>query len=84
MWHIAQVQPSQSGAGQPTPEAERIPMVDFTTTQARVKGAAPSVKGATKTPSALPSPTVDGVDRMYHQLAEIHPIAAAQEAECAR
>jgi hypothetical protein len=26
--------------------------------------------------------TTDGVDRMYHQLAEIHAIAAAQLAEC--
>jgi hypothetical protein len=28
--------------------------------------------------------TADGVDRMYHQLVEIHAIIAAQLAECAR
>jgi hypothetical protein len=27
--------------------------------------------------------TTDGVDRMYHQLAEIHTIATAQLANCA-
>jgi gamma-glutamylcysteine synthetase len=37
----------------------------------------------TKTPSALPSPTTDGVDRMYRQLVEIHGIAAAQLEDCA-
>jgi hypothetical protein len=38
----------------------------------------------TKTPSALPPPTTDGVDRIYRQLAEIHTIVAVQLAECAR
>jgi hypothetical protein len=33
---------------------------------------------------ALPLPTVDGVDKMYHQLAEIHAITAVKLAECAR
>jgi hypothetical protein len=67
-------------------------MVDFTTTQAWAKGEAPSANreggqtgaAATKTPSALPSPTIDRVDRMYHQLAEIRTIAAAQLAKCAQ
>jgi hypothetical protein len=31
-----------------------------------------------------PPPTIDGVDKLYHQLAEIHTIATAQLAECAR
>jgi hypothetical protein len=77
---------------EPAPEAERILMVDFTATQARAKGAAPSANSeggqtgaaATKTPSVLPSPTTDREDRMYCQLAEIHAIAAAQLVECAR
>jgi hypothetical protein len=67
-------------------------MVDFTATQAQAKGATPSAHrergqigtAVTKTPSALPSPTTDGVDRMYRQLAEIHAITVVQLAECAR
>jgi hypothetical protein len=35
-------------------------------------------------PSASPPLTTDGVDRMYHQLVEIHAIAATQLAESAR
>jgi hypothetical protein len=31
---------------------------------------------------ALPPRTADGVDQMYHQLAEIHAIATTQLAEC--
>jgi hypothetical protein len=66
-------------------------MVDFAATQARAKGATLSTNlgerqtraAATKTMSALPSPTADGVDMMYHQLAEIHAIVIAQLAECA-
>jgi hypothetical protein len=38
---------------------------------------------ATKTQSTLPSPIADGLDSMYHQLAEIHVIVAAQLVECA-
>jgi hypothetical protein len=33
--------------------------------------------------SASPPFNVDGVDKMYRQLAEIHTIAAAQLAKCA-
>jgi hypothetical protein len=55
-------------------------MMDFTSTQAQVKGVAPTASldegytevDATKSPKASPSPTPDGVDKMYHQLAEIH------------
>jgi hypothetical protein len=36
-----------------------------------------------KPPSTSPPLTTDGVDKMYHQLAEIHAIAAAQLATCA-
>jgi ABC-type Na+ efflux pump permease subunit len=74
---------------EPTPEVERILIVDITATQARAKGAAPSANHeggqtgatATKTPSALPPPTVDGLDRMYHQPAKIHAIATMQLVE---
>jgi hypothetical protein len=76
---------------EPTPEVERILMVDFATTQARAKGVARSASreegqtgtATTKTPSSLTSPTTDRVDRMYRQLAEIHAITAVQLAECA-
>jgi hypothetical protein len=33
--------------------------------------------------NASPLPTADRVDKLYHYLAEIHPIAAAQLVECA-
>jgi hypothetical protein len=66
--------------------------MDFTSTQARAKEVAPppSREGgqmeftAAKPLSASPSLTADVVDKMYHQLAEIHAITAAQLAECAR
>jgi hypothetical protein len=65
-------------------------MVDFAATQAQAKGAAPSTNHeggqtgatATKTRSALLSPTANGVDMTYHQLEEIHTIAVVQLAEC--
>jgi hypothetical protein len=60
-------------------------MVDFTSTQAQAKELAPSASrgearaetAATKYQSTSPTLTIDGVDRMYHQLTEIHTIAAA-------
>jgi hypothetical protein len=71
--------------------AERILMVDVASTQARAKGVAPFASreggqteaGAAKPMSASPLPTADGVDKMYHQLAEIHAITAAHLAEWA-
>jgi hypothetical protein len=73
-------------------EAKRILMVEFASTQTPTKEVAPPVSGeegqakatAAKPLSSLPLLTTDGVDRMYRQLAEIHPITAAQLAECAR
>jgi hypothetical protein len=66
-------------------------MVDFTSTQAHAKEVAPptSCKGgqdeaATKPLNASPPLTADGVDKMYHQLAEIHTIITMQLAEYAR
>jgi hypothetical protein len=55
-------------------------MVDFTSTQAQAKKVAPpaSREGgqmeatAAKPLSVSPSLTTDRVDKMYHQLAEIH------------
>jgi hypothetical protein len=66
-------------------------MADFTSTQAQAKelvppsrrGEAPIEAAMTKSPSTSPPLTADGVDRMYHQLAEIHVIATVQLAECA-
>jgi hypothetical protein len=72
-------------------ESERILMVDFTATQDRAKGAVPSANRqgghteatTTKTLSAVPSPTIDVVDSMYHQLADIHARVVVQLEECA-
>jgi hypothetical protein len=37
-----------------------------------------------KAPSTSAPPTTNGVDKLYHQLAEIHAITIAQLAECTR
>jgi hypothetical protein len=65
--------------------------MDLTATQAQAKGVAPFASregGQTvaivATPlNALPPPSTDGVDRLYHQLAEIHAITATKLVECA-
>jgi hypothetical protein len=67
-------------------------MVDFTNTHAQAKEVVPPASregGQTKATAAKPlssSPplTVDGVDKMYHQLLEIHIIVVVQLVECAR
>jgi hypothetical protein len=72
-------------------EAKRILMVDLTTTEAQAKGVAPSANrmegqieaAAAKPLNVLPPPSVDGADRLYHQLIEIHTIGATQLVECA-
>jgi hypothetical protein len=79
------VQPDMSPWHEPTLETERILMVDFTCTQAQAE-APPSHRGEATVEAAVPkSPllTADGLDKMYHQLAEIHIIATMQLAECA-
>jgi hypothetical protein len=58
-------------------------MVDFTSTQAQAKEDQAKATAA-KTLSTSPPLTSDGVDKMYHQLAEIHTIATMQLVECAR
>jgi hypothetical protein len=73
-------------------ETERILMLDFTSTQTQAKDLTPLVcqgKARTKvvaaqSPSASPPLTVDGVNRMYRQLAQIHAIPTAQLVECTR
>jgi hypothetical protein len=65
-------------------------MVDLASTHAQVKEVAPLAnreggqdEAITAKPlSASPLLTTDRMDKMYHQLAEIHAIAAAQLAEC--
>jgi hypothetical protein len=60
-------------------------MMDYALARAQSKGAISSpscVWGqakvpATKASSGSPPPIIDGVDKLYHQLAEIHFIAAA-------
>jgi hypothetical protein len=67
-------------------------MVDLTSTQAQAKeftppsrrGEAPVETAVPKSLSRSPSLTADGVNWMYHQLAEMHTIATAHLAECAR
>jgi hypothetical protein len=84
------VQPPASPRHEPTLEAERILMVDITSTPARAKEMAPptSREGggqeeatATKPLSRSPPLTTDRVDKMYCQLAEIYAIAAVQLVE---
>jgi hypothetical protein len=80
-----------SNKSKPALEAQMIPMVDFTSTQAHAKEVAPPTSreggqakaAVAKPPSASPPLTTDEVDKMYCQLAEIHTIATVQLAECA-
>jgi hypothetical protein len=84
-------QPLMSPRHEPTLEVERVLMVDFTSTQARANKVAPFASheggqtkaAATKPPSTSPPLTANRVDKMYHQLAEIHAIAAMQLVEYA-
>jgi hypothetical protein len=70
-------------------EVERILMVDFASTQAWVKEVALSASrergqteaAADKPPSTSPLLTINGVEKMYHQLEDIHAIAAEQLAK---
>jgi hypothetical protein len=67
-------------------------MVDLAATRAQAKGADPffnSKEGQTKVNVAKPlnvlsPPSIDGVDELYHQLAEIHVITVAPLVVCAR
>jgi hypothetical protein len=64
-------------------------MIDYAPVQARGKGKAltASREGgqvAAKDLNASPPLTTDRVDKLYHQLAEIHTVTTAQLAECAR
>jgi hypothetical protein len=67
-------------------------MMDYASAPAQGKGVAPTAspkEGYTKAPvarppKASPPPTADRVDKMYHQLAEIHTIATMQLVECVR
>jgi hypothetical protein len=63
-------------------------MLDFTSTQALAKELAPQVRrrearAKANSTSTSPPLTTDGLDRMYHQLVEIHAIIATQLVECA-
>jgi hypothetical protein len=67
-------------------------MMDFASIQARPKRVSLTSsreEGHTEAIAARPPkvaipPTTDGVDKIYHQLVEIHALTAAQLAECAR
>jgi hypothetical protein len=66
------------------PEVERILIMDYVPIRARSKGVVSTpnhgwgqAEAAVATIlSVSPPPTAGGVDKLYHQLAEIHPIAA--------
>jgi hypothetical protein len=63
-------------------------MLDFTSTQALAKELAPQVRqrearAEANSTSTSPPLTTDGLDRMYHQLVEIHAIIGTQLVECA-
>jgi hypothetical protein len=85
-------QPRASPRHEPTLKAERILMMDFTSTQAQAKEVEPSTshegcqtKAAAAKPPNTSSPlTADRVDKMYRQPAEIHAITITQLLECAR
>jgi hypothetical protein len=84
------IQPHEQSWHEPTLEIERILMMDFVSTQAQLKEVAPpasqeegQAEATIAEPlSASPPLTADGVDKMYHQLAETHTIIVAQLAEC--
>jgi hypothetical protein len=71
---------------EPPLREERILMMDYAHVQAWGKGEALptshegslAMAATTKALSASPPPTINGVDRLYHQLVEIHAIATAQ------
>jgi hypothetical protein len=73
---------------EPTLEAERILMVNLATTRGKAHRVAPSPNcegGSCQTEAtaamllnALPPPSADGVDKLYHQLAEIDTIITTQ------
>jgi hypothetical protein len=64
-------------------------MIDYAPARARSKGliSTPSCgwgqveATVAKAPSTSPLPTTDGVDKLYHQLVEIHAITATQLVE---
>jgi hypothetical protein len=70
---------------EPSLGVKRILMMDFASAPAHAKGVAPTAgceeghaeAAVTRPLKASPPPTIDRVDKMYHQLAEIHTIAAA-------
>jgi hypothetical protein len=79
------VQPHALPQHEPTLEAKRILMTDFTSTQAQVKEVSPPASreggkeeaaAATLLITSLPL-IADGVDKMYHQLVEIHAITTS-------
>jgi hypothetical protein len=73
---------------EPPLEEKSILMIDYVPVQARGKGEELTASregglAAAKALNTSPPPTADGVDKMYHQLAEIYAITATQLAECA-
>jgi hypothetical protein len=82
--------PHEPPRHEPVLELERMIMVDLATTQAQTKGASPSInrkESQTEAITAKPlnvllPPPADRVDKLYHQLVEIHAIATAQLVEC--
>jgi hypothetical protein len=83
--------PREPPQNEPSLRVERIQMMDFTSTHAQAKGVTSTASReeghtvviAARFPKASPPSTAEGVDKMYHKLAEICALATAQLAECA-
>jgi hypothetical protein len=71
---------------EPRLRAERILKIDYAPIQALGKGESPTAsceggQAVTKALNTSPPPIANVVDKLYHQLAEIHTIATTQIAE---
>jgi hypothetical protein len=67
------------------PIKERILMMDYATTQAQSEGVISTPCHRWDLVEAIhfsPPPTIDEMDRLYHQMVEIHAIGATQLVEC--
>jgi hypothetical protein len=82
--------PHEPPQHEPPLRAGMIMMMDFTSSKAQTKRVAPTTsdeeghtKATTDRPlNASPPPTTNDVNKMYHQLVEIHALIVAQLAEC--
>jgi hypothetical protein len=92
-WHEPLLtQPCEPPWHEPSLGVERILIMDYTSTATRAKGVAPIASReeghteatAARPPKTLPPPIVNGFNKMYCELAEIHAITTMQLVECIR